>query len=84
MYKSDNGTSYALTYIAAHIGRLLGHIFGDYTLSEVNGKLVVNTGLTRDGRLKYLIRENACAQPCAGECEDGCKNKTSTREIAGL
>lgn len=83
MYKNEAGTSFSLSYIASKVGGHFGHMFGAFTIAEEDGKLVIHTGMVRDARTEELVR-NACNQPCAGACEDGCRNKLSTREVAGL
>lgn len=83
MFKNDAGTSFALSYIASEVGRYFGHMFGAFTIAEEDGKLVIHTGMRRDEHMEALAAQH-CTQPCPGACEDGCKSKRSTREVAGL
>lgn len=86
MYKSDAGTSFALSYIASEIGRAFGHMFGAFSIGEEDGVLVIHTGMVRDENMESLI-EKSCKQPCNGDCETKCNvsiSHSSTREVAGL
>lgn len=86
MYKNDAGTSFALSYVAAEIGRHFGHMFGAFSIGEEEGVLVIHTGMVRDAHIESLIKES-CKQPCEGDCETKCNasiSHRSTREVAGL
>lgn len=84
MYKNEAGTAFSLSYIIAEVGRHFGHMFGAFTMGEIDGHLVIHTGMTRDEHMEKLMHKSCKAQPCEGSCEDGCKSLLSTREVAGL